>query len=491
MSNIQNAQHDILIVDDEADICKLVQGILEDEGYTTRLAANAQQAYESIEEKAPSLIIQDIWLQGSEHDGLQILEKVKEDHPHLPIIMISGHGTIETAVSAIKQGAYDFIEKPFKAGRLLLMVSRALETAALKRENEILKSQNTAPQEEIIGSSASIKKLREMIERAGPADSNVLITGEPGSGKDMVARALHRSSERGDKPFMVLNCASLHPDRIEAALFGTEQIGTGEVQSGILEQAHGGTLLLDEVADMPLETQGKILRALQDQRFQRLGGARFVQVNVRIIATTNKNLEEAMQKGNFRQDLFYRLNVVPIAIPPLREHGEDIAPLCEYFMGQITKQSGHTPKHFDGRAMKILKSCEWPGNIRQLRNMVEWVMIMNGNIEGEDISPEQLPPDIYAHHTSADSTQDNTMSMHDVVASRIADSLSELPLREARESFERDYLSAQIERFDGNISKTAQFVGMERSALHRKLKSLDIATPDKNKDNGETLRKTA
>ncbi len=467
--------NDILIVDDEADICKLVQGILEDEGYHTRLAANAQQAREAINEKAPSLVILDIWLQGSDQDGLQLLETIKKDNPHIPVIMISGHGTIETAVSAIKQGAYDFIEKPFKAGRLLLMVGRALETAALKRENEMLRQRAPDPQE-MIGDSREMNTLRQMIERIGPTSSNVLLTGEAGAGKDLVARAIHNASLRRDAPYLVLNCATLHPERIEAELFGMEKTANQPGQTGILEQANGGTLLLDEVADMPLETQGKIVRAIQEQRFQRLGGAPFVQVDVRIIASSNRDLEMAMQNGDFRQDLYYRLNVMPVRVPPLREHSSDIGPLCAYFIKTISKQSGLPVKSFSSEALRMLEGYGWPGNVRQLRNIVEWIMIMNSHSEGEKITRSQLPPEISGGKVSPRSANDDSSAAADM-----SDFVG-MPLREAREIFEKQYLSTQIDRFEGNISKTAQFIGMERSALHRKLRSLDIAAIDKNKD---------
>ncbi len=459
---------DILIVDDEADICKLVQGILEDEGYETRLASNAQQARAAIEQKPPALIIQDIWLQGSDQDGLQILETVKAKHPYMPIIMISGHGTIETAVAAIKKGAYDFIEKPFKAGRLLLMVSRALETAELRRENEILKQQKAPAVQEIVGNSDATKALRQTIERAASVNSSVLLTGEPGTGKDLAARSIHSFSARKDKPYMVLNCATLHPDRIEAELFGVEKTANNPGQTGILEQADGGTLLLDEVCDMPLETQGKIVRAIQEQRFQRLGGAPFVQVDVRIIASTNYDLEQRIKEGTFRQDLYYRLNVIPIHIAPLREHSDDIVKLSAHFIKTISQDSGLPAKDLSKDALKMLQSYNWPGNIRQLRNVLEWVMIMHGG-ESEKITAAQLPPDIKS--TGAyDETAGETLSGFD---------FSDMPLREARECFERGYLAAQIKQFEGNISKTAKFIGMERSALHRKLKSLEILGPEK------------
>ncbi len=451
---------DILIVDDEADIRNLIQGILEDEGYATRLAANAQDAYEAIAEKAPDLIVLDIWLRGSEDDGMEMLEKVKADDSTLPVLMISGHGTIETAVSAIKQGAYDFIEKPFKSDRLLLMIKRALETAALKRENEQLR-QKSGESLDFIAESPQMETFKQMLGRAAPTNSRILLTGEPGTGKNLISRLIHKSSSRADKPFLALNCATLHPDRFEVELFGVEG---GPV--GLLEQADGGTLLLDEVSDMPLETQGKIVRVLQDQKFQRPGGDTSIEVDVRIIASTNRDLEQAVQDETFRQDLYYRLNVVPIAIPPLRDHLSDIPALANYFTGAISKQSGLPEREFSKKALSMMQGYEWPGNVRQLRNVIEWVMIMSDSDVGKDIEPDDLPPEI--------SKMDSA-----VLNSGPDNSFTDLPLREAREVFERNYLLSQVNRFGGNISKTAEFIGMERSAFHRKLKSLQILTTER------------
>ncbi len=442
---------DILIVDDEADIRKLIRGILEDEGYATRSAPGAKEAYGEISKNRPDLIVLDIWLQGSEHDGLQILAKVKADHPHIPILMISGHGTIETAVSSIKQGAYDFIEKPFKSDRLLLMIRRALETAELRRENAALKSKNEKLWD-LVGHSPATEELRRVIERVAPTNSRVLVTGEAGAGKEVVARNIHKFSGRAGKPFLVLNCATLGPERLEDELFGA---GTAQ---GALEQADGGTLLLDEVADMPLETQGKIVRVLQEQNFSR--GTEKIEVDVRIIASTSRDLEAAIEAGKFRQDLYYRLNVVPVRTPSLRERREDIAELAAFFADEISKQSGIAPRVFGESALAVMRAYGWPGNIRQLRNIVEWALIMRGGDAQKEIARENLPPEISGVSVSADGSNNAE--------------LMGLPLREARELFERDYLQAQIERFGGNVSKTAEFVGMERSALHRKLKSLQL-----------------
>lgn len=436
----------ILIVDDESDIRRLIKGILEDEGYKTRGAEGAKQAYEEIEKARPDLIVLDIWLQGSEQDGLQILSKIKKDHPYIPVLMISGHGTIETAVSSIKQGAYDFIEKPFKADRLLVMVKRALEASALQRENTELKK-HAERSWEMIGASPAISELRSVLEKVALANSRVLITGEPGTGKEVVARTIHALSTRADKSFAVLSCASLHPERIEAELFGG---------GGILEKTSGGSLFLDEVADMSMEVQAKIVRMVQDQNLS--------ESDVRIMASTSRDLEAMCADGKFRQDLFYRLNVVPVRVPPLRERIEDIPELVKFLSAEISKMSGLYPAIFSEGALTALRRHDWPGNIRQLKNVVEWSMIMRGGDKSATIEKEGLPPDL----SGEPSTGGRGGAGVNI----------DLSLREAREAFERDYLLAQVERFDGNISKTAEFVGMERSALHRKLKSLQVVGSD-------------
>lgn len=461
---------DILIIDDEFDIRGLIQGILEDEGYQTRDAATDERAYQQVNEKVPDLVILDIWLQGSKDDGLQILENIKKDHPYVPVLMISGHGTIETAVNAIKQGAYDFIEKPFKSDRLLLMIERALETAKLRRENDTLRTKVQGPCE-LIGDSPAVTALLQTLLRVAQTNSRVLITGEPGTGKDLAARFIHRQSQRTNGPFMVLNCAIMRPERLEIELFGSENGVMGEpATTGVLEQADGGTLLLDEVADMPLETQGKIIRVLQEQRFQRVGGQQEIEADVRIIASTNRDLQKAMENGDFRQDLYYRLNVVPIEIPPLRDRVQDIALLAEYFSEVYSQQAGRAHCAFDPSTIATMQAYDWPGNVRQLRNVVEWCIIMGCTANDETVKPHQLPPELM------ESPQENTQK-----ATKSADLVS-LPLREAREAFERDYLMAQIKRFGGNISKTAEFVGMERSALHRKMKQLGISAISKQND---------
>ncbi len=460
--------HDILIVDDEADIRMLIAGILNDEGIKTREAADADQAFAQVAARRPSLVVLDIWLQGSRLDGLQILEQLMRDHGNLPVIMISGHGNIETAVQAIKVGAYDFIEKPFKADRLLLMVERAIEASRLKRENQELKLR-AGGDVDLIGRSSTINQVRQSIDKVAPTGSRVLITGPAGSGKEVVARLIHARSRRNTGPFVGLNCATMRPERLEMELFGTEAGVDGAGRKiGTFEQAHGGTLLLDEVADMPLETQGKIVRALQEQVFERVGGGQRVEVDVRVIATSNRDLQAEIEQGRFRQDLFYRLSVVPIRVPSLAERREDIPFLARHFMQRSAEASGLPVREFGEDAMAALQAYDWPGNVRQLRNVVDWLLIMAHGDPKEPIRADTLPPEIGAITPT-------------VLKWDKGGEIMGLPLREAREVFEREYLLAQVTRFGGNISRTASFVGMERSALHRKLKSLGVHGSEKGK----------
>ncbi|MBI1209544.1 MAG: response regulator [Azospirillum sp.] len=453
--------HDILIVDDEADIRMLIAGILSDEGMKTREAANADQALAQCRARRPSLVILDIWLQGSRLDGLELLPELRRDNPDMPVVMISGHGTIEMAVQAIKHGAYDFIEKPFKSDRLLLMVERAIEAARLRRENAELRLR-AGGEVELVGRSTLINQARQAIDRVAPTGSRVMISGLPGTGKEVVARLLHRRSRRADGPFVTLNCATLRPDRLEVELFGSEHPGDGGSRKiGLLEQAHGGTLLLDEVADMPLETQGKIVRVLQENTFLRLGGANRVEVDVRVIASTNRDLGTEIEGGRFRQDLYYRLSVVPIRVPSLAERREDIPLLARHFMTRSAEATGLAPREFGEDAMAALQAYDWPGNVRQLRNAIDWLLIMVTTDPREAIRADLLPPEIGAITPT-------------VLKWDKGGEIMGLPLREAREVFEREYLLAQVTRFGGNISRTASFVGMERSALHRKLKSLGV-----------------
>src|SRR5436305_12047391 len=452
---------EILIVDDEADIRDLVAGILEDEGFVTRTARDSDTALAEIGNRRPHLVFLDIWLQGSKLDGLQLLEQVKKDNADLPVVMISGHGNIETAVAAIKRGAYDFIEKPFKADRLILVATRALENSRLKRAVKELK-QLAPSASSLVGRSPSMNQLRQTIERAAKANSRILIVGPAGAGKELTARTIHTASGRADGPFIVIIAAAITPERMESELFGVEASnGSHDRKVGALEEAHHGTLFIDEIADMPRETQNKILRVLVDQTFQRVGGSQKVDVDVRIVSSTTRNLESEIAAGKFREDLFHRLSVVPIRVPPLAERREDISVLVDYFMDQISQATGLPKRQIGEDAMAVLQSHDWPGNVRQLRNNVERLMILAGGDADAVITASMLPQDV---GSMVPSMPNGNGGEH----------LMGLPLREAREVFEREYLVAQISRFGGNISRTAEFVGMERSALHRKLKALGI-----------------
>lgn len=459
---------EILIVDDEADIRMLIRGILEDEGYEIRDAGDSESAFDIMRDRRPSLVILDIWLQNSKLDGMEMLDVIKRDYPLVPVVMISGHGNIETAVNAIKLGAYDFIEKPFKSDRLLLIVQRAIEAARLRSENEELRLRAGQPAD-LIGSSSWFHQVSQAVRKVAPTGSRVLITGPAGSGKEVVARQLHACSHRADGSFVALNCATMHPDRLEAELFGTAP-GLDSADSpgkmGTFERAHGGTLLLDEVADMPLETQGKIVRVLQEQTFQRVGDDRRVAVDVRVIASTNRDLPTLIEDDRFREDLFYRLNVVPIEVPALRDRREDIPDLVSFFMARAAENAGLPPRSLSDDALAALRAYDWPGNVRQLRNVIEWVLIMAPGGPQDAVRPDMLPPEIGAASPAS-------------LPGETGEEIMSLPLREAREVFERNYLEAQVMRFGGNISRTATFVGMERSALHRKLRSLGVNSVDR------------
>lgn len=451
---------DILIIDDEADIRELVAGILEDEGHTARTAANADDALQAIGKRRPSLVFLDIWIQGSRLDGLQLLDVIKEQHPDLPVVMISGHGNIETAVSAIKRGAYDFIEKPFKADRLLLVADRAIETSNLKREVRELKTRNIQTSD-IIGQAFATNQLRATIDKVASTNARVMISGPPGSGKELVARQIHAHSNRAAGPFLVISAATMSPDTVEAALFGVEDSQGRISKIGALEEAHNGTLYLDEVSDMPLVTQGKILRVLVEQTFSRVGGSNKVQVDVRVMSSTARDLAHEISVGRFREDLLHRLNVVPVKVPSLADRREDVPSLISHFITQLGQRDGLPARIITNDAMAVLQSYDWPGNIRQLRNTVERLLILSTGDGNDEITAEILPPDVGAMVPAMPNGEGG-------------EKLMALPLREARELFEREYLIAQIGRFGGNISRTSEFVGMERSALHRKLKSLGV-----------------
>ncbi|MFN3465585.1 MAG: sigma-54-dependent transcriptional regulator [Terricaulis sp.] len=456
---------DILVVDDEADIRDLVSGILEDDGHQVRTARDSDEALNAFGKRKPSLIVLDIWLQGSRMDGLDLLAIFKEMDPDTPVVVISGHGTIETAVAAIRKGAYDFVEKPFTADRLLHVVSRALETARLKRENSELKAKSAAS-DNLIGSSAVMTALRASIDRVAQTNSRVLITGPAGAGKELVARLLHERSPRAGGAFVAINAASIAPERMETEIFGEEGPDGRPKKIGVFEQAHMGTLFLDEVGDMPPETQSKILRVLVDQRFKRLNGANDVQVNVRVVSSTSRDLTVDISEGRFREDLYHRLNVVPLRAPSLAERREDIPELAGYFVGRLAGMSGVPARAIGEDALATLQAADWPGNVRQLRNVIERILILAGGDPSTPVTVDSLPPEAWPQAG---------FSKHDGLQQVIG-----LPLRDARERFEREYLNVQITRFGGNISRTAAFIGMERSALHRKLKSLGVDPPGRN-----------
>ncbi len=468
--------HDILIVDDERDICTLIAGILEDEGHTARRAHNSTEAIDAVRQRRPALVILDVWLQGSELDGLQLLEVIRREDPPIPVVMISGHGTIDTAVSAIKTGAYDFIEKPFKADRLLLVVDRAIEADKLKRENATLR-RRAGGDVTFVGSSTSAASVRTQIERAAPTGSRVLIIGASGAGKETMARLIHQSSKRADGPFVVVNCSTLPTERLDIELFGTDGETEGDTLrvSGAFEMAHGGTLLLKEVADLPLALQSRLARVLQEQSFVRDGGKTRVEVDVRVLASTSRTLQEEITSGQFREELYHRLNVVSLRVPPLSERREDIPELSADLLRRVADATGLPSRTIGEDTLAALQGHDWPGNVRQLRNVIERLLIL-APVGGGPIRADVLPSDV-----SEDSPS--------VLRWEKGGEIMQLPLRDAREVFEREYLLAQVTRFGGNISRTATFVGMERSALHRKLKSLGLhgTAPDERNDTETTI----
>jgi two-component system nitrogen regulation response regulator NtrX len=462
---------DILVVDDEADIRELVSGLLEDEGHAVRVASNSEEALAAIRARKPSLALLDIWMKGGGLDGLELLDVIKELDPDLPVVIISGHGNIETAVTALQRGAYDFIEKPFKSDRLVVVVQRALETSSLKRENRRLKAQVNEP-DGFIGKSAAAQALRTTIAKVAPANSRVLISGPPGSGKELVARQIHEASARSRGEFVAIAAAGMTPERLDLELFGEEGHDGRPRKIGVFERAHNGTLYLDDVADMPRESQSRVLRVLVEQRFRRVGGEQDVQVDIRVITSTSRDLKVEIAEGRFREDLFHRLNVVPIRVPALSERREDIGELIDYFIDTLSASQGLPKRRMGDDAIAVLQVHPWPGNVRQLRNNVERLLILATGDPSEPISADMLPSEA----TNANST--GTLGAERIIA---------LPLREAREVFEREYLAAQIMRFGGNISRTAAFIGMERSALHRKLKSLGVSPSRGGDDDDEPV----
>lgn len=448
---------EILVVDDERDIRELVAGVLSDDGYECRTAGDSSSALDEIDRKRPSLVLLDVWLHGSPMDGLEVLDEIKSREPDLPVIIFSGHGNIDTAVSAVSRGAVDFIEKPFEAEKLLHLVARATETERLRRENTQLRTE-TPIGDEFTGNSTAINAVRATLKRVAGTGSRVLISGPAGAGKEVAARLLHAWSPRADKPFVIVNSARITPERFEQELFGEEQEGK-LIRAGLLELADGGTLYLDEVADMPLSTQARILRVLTEQSFVRMGGTRQIAVDVRVVSSSARDLNKEMEEKNFREDLFYRLNVVPVTIPSLAERREDIPPLTEHFFARHAAEQGLKPPRVSDEAIAALQAYDWPGNVRQLRNVVERAVILTPRDKLDVIEPDMLGGEIVEGKGGNGGALTTLMGA---------------PLREARENFEREYLTVQIRRFSGNISKTASFIGMERSALHRKLKLLGM-----------------
>ncbi len=443
----------ILVIDDEQSIRESLKGILQDEGYRPLFAESGEDGLSLLREESPDLILLDIWLPGI--DGLETLRLIREDFPEQLVIMMSGHGTIETAVKATKLGAYDFIEKPLSLEKVLLCVENAFKVGQLVEENRSLK-QKMAKDCNMIGESEAISSLKEQIGIAAPTSGWVLITGENGTGKELVARASHNLSKRRSKPFVEVNCAAIPEELIESELFGHEKgafTGATSLRKGKFDQAHEGTLFLDEIGDMSLKTQAKILRILQERKFERVGGSRTIEVDVRVIAATNKDLEEEIAQGNFRQDLYYRLNVLPFHVPPLRERCEDIPLLVEHFLTHFCNQEGRTIKNMDSAALDALKNYSWPGNVRELKNLVERLVIM---IQADTITLAHLPESVLGHTRSPD----------------VANSAA--TLKEAREQFEKNFIRQKLTEFDGNISRTAEAIEMERSNLHRKLKAFGI-----------------
>jgi two-component system nitrogen regulation response regulator NtrX len=456
--------YDILIVDDEADIRDLVSGILEDEGYATRTAKDGFEALEQMRLRQPSLVILDVWLGDSAQDGLMILDTLKKDHPFVPVVMISGHGNIETAVSAIKKGAYDFVEKPFKMERLILVVQRAIESAHLKRENAELKVKARMTSG-LIGSTPAIAQIRNTVETAAQSNGRVFISGPMGSGKESIARQIHGLSKRAGGPFVAVKCSELHPSQIEAELFGADIMGLDPSlprKIGMLEKAHNGTLYFDEITQLSLPIQNKIVRVLQEQSFTRVGSNERTQIDVRFLGGTSENVHQLIADGHFREDFFYRMSVTHIHIPPLNERLVDLPHIASHILDEACAAQGISPRKFTNDALILMQAYGWPGDIQQLKNVIDWVLLSGSHDAKAFIDKDKLPKEILSGNSFNSNWRNKSAE------------ILVLPLREAREAFEREYLLAQVNRFSGNISRTARFVGMERSALHRKLRTLGV-----------------
>src|SRR5881398_2388400 len=415
---------DVLVVDDEADIRELVSGVLEDEGYAVRTAGDSSETLEAIEERRPSMVLLDVWLQGSRLDGLQLLQEIKRRDSTIPVLMISGHGNLDTAVAAVREGAIDFIEKPFEAERLIYLVDRATETERLRRENETLRRQ-VGQEDQLHGSSVAINTVRATLKRVAPTGSRVLISGPPGVGKEIAARMIHLWSPRAKAPFIVLSAAMMSPERVEEELFGSES--DSGMRPGLLEHAHGGTLFLDEIADMPPTTQAKILRVLTDQSYHRIDGQRPIKVDVRVLSATSRNLQDEINAGRFREDLYYRLNVVPVKLPSLRERREDIPELVSHFLARYAAERRIAAPGISEEAMAALQAHDWPGNVRQLRNIIERTLILAPGDRVQCIEVDLLPPEVLDNQSP-------------VSGGNTAMAIMGSPLREAREAFEREYL---------------------------------------------------
>ena len=450
----------ILVVDDEESICHSLKAILADEGYQVLVAGSGEEAIKIVEEEMPQLILLDIWLPGM--DGLETLKAIKKINPHMLVIVMSGHGTIETAVKATKLGAFDFIEKPLSLDKIIILVNNAINLIRLQEENVLLK-EKVSHQYELTGTSPAITELKEMISIVAPTNAWILIMGENGTGKELVARSIHHLSLRSHKDIVEVNCAAIPEELIESELFGHEKgafTGATEKKRGKFDLAHKGTIFLDEVADMSLKAQAKILRILQEKKFERVGGNKLIDMDVRVLAATNKDLEEEMKAGRFRQDLYYRLHVIPLVVPPLRERKEDINPLAERFILDFTTKEGLEPKTLTDDAMALLMKHDWPGNVRELKNIIERMIILTPD---DEITTKDIPP------LSVKEESEAAFGAQAVVGDS---------LKDAKMDFERQFILKKLEENEGNISKTAEAIGLERSNLHKKLKALKIAVKD-------------